>query len=199
MKVALGFKAHSGWAAMVAVGDRPEGTVVDRRRIALVGENATWAKAPYHAAEEMAPKRAAELVEKARREAERVSVREMRRALDTLEGQGHAVVACAILMPNPMPPWSVEEIRAVHIRMHQAEGILFPEALAKAAESCGLRFVPVNEKSLDAADEARLNALAKMLGPPWGKDQKNAARAAMIALRHRVVRAKPAAVAADPR
>ena len=54
-KVALGMKAHSGWAALVVLGTRSgELHVVDRRRMDLVenGE-ASWAKQPYHAAEHL--------------------------------------------------------------------------------------------------------------------------------------------------
>jgi hypothetical protein len=29
--------------------------------------------------------------------------------------------------------WSVDQILAVHVRMHQAEGVLFPDAIARAA------------------------------------------------------------------
>ena len=41
-------------------------------------------------------------------------------------------------MANPMPDWSVEEILAVHFRMHKAEGVLFRDALVEAANACGL-------------------------------------------------------------
>jgi hypothetical protein len=52
MRVALGMKAHSGWAVLVVVGGRGgETRVVDRRRVELVEEG--WAKQPYHAAEHL--------------------------------------------------------------------------------------------------------------------------------------------------
>jgi hypothetical protein len=34
------------------------------------------------------------------------------------------VTACAVLVANPMPDWSIEEILGVHFRMHKAEGVL---------------------------------------------------------------------------
>jgi hypothetical protein len=77
--------------------------------------------------------------------------------------------------------------------MHKAEGVLFREALAEAAEKCNTRVVRVHEKSLGAYPEKTLkmsvsdltntiSMLGKSVGPPWGKDQKEAATAAMIAL-----------------
>ena len=118
----------------------------------------------------------------------------MKLAVDRLSSEGHAVAACAVLMPNPMPAWNLEQIRAVHIRWHQAEGVLFPDAIARAAEACGVNLVEVPEKSLgQCVDDAmgaaasavtkRVDALARTLGPPWGKDQKTAALAAIVALR----------------
>lgn len=195
MKVAFGMKAHSGWAALVVLGS-PGGElrVVDRRRIELVAENdASWAKQPYHAAEDLNAADARVLVRRAVEAARRNSLREMRLALKRARTAGHEVAACAVLMGQPMPDWTVEEILAVHFRMHKAEGVLFRNVLARAAASCGLRFVRVPEKELTKYAEQALAtstdrlqktiaSLGKIAGPPWGKDQKEAALAAMIAL-----------------
>ena len=56
-----------------------------------------------------------------------------------------------------MPNWSVAEILAVHFRMHKAEGVLFRDALARAAGACGVRFVRVPEKQLDEYAERALS------------------------------------------
>jgi hypothetical protein len=87
----------------------------------------------------------------------------------------------------------VEEILAVHVRMHKAEGVLFRDALVRAADACGLRLVSIPEKLMtEQAERAlatsasalmkRMAALGKLAGPPWGRDQKDAALAAIIAL-----------------
>ena len=86
-----------------------------------------------------------------------------------------------------------EEILAVHFRMHKAEGALFRDALARAIGACGLRLVAIPEKTL--ADHAvkvlgipeiglrkMIATLGRSIGPPWGKDQKDAALAALVAL-----------------
>jgi hypothetical protein len=192
MKVAFGIKAHSGWAALVVLGT-PGGElqVVDRRRMELVEKGeASWAKQPYHAAEGLDAGPARELVARGLAAARRAALREMRAAVKRARLAGHEVAACAVLMGEPMPDWTVHEILAVHFRMHKAEGVLFRDALARAAGACGLSFLAIPEKQLDERALAapasslrkRIASLGKSVGPPWGKDQKDASLAAMIAL-----------------
>ncbi len=194
MKVAFGVKAHSGWAVLVALGTGSgEHQVVDRRRMELVEKGSEWAKQPYHAAEPLKPGEARDLVRRGVEMARRVAVREMRAAVEGARESGHEAAACAVLMADPMPDWSVDEILAVHFRMHKAEGVLFRDALARAATASGLRLVGIPEKQLEEQAERvlatplstlrkRLASLGKSVGPPWGKDQKDASLAAMIAL-----------------
>jgi len=195
MKVALGLKAHSGWAALVALGERNgELEVAERSRIELVQPGEAWAKAPYHAAEGLEPEEARDLVKRGIDAARRIAARELRAAVARLGRADHQVVACAVLVGAGMPDWSVDEIRAVHFRMHKAEGELFRDALVRAAGPCELALARVPEKQLDAhaakafgvpaaALRTRLAALGLAVGAPWGKDQKDAALAAWIALR----------------
>ena len=198
MKVAFGMKAHSGWAALVVLGTSSgELQVVDRSRLELVEkEEASWAKQPYHAAENLKADAARDLVERGIAAARRLAIREMRTALKHAREAGHEVAACVVLVGDPMPDWTVDQILAVHFRMHKAEGVLFRDALAEAAESCGLKLLQVLEKQLDEEAERILKtsvnslrntiaSLGKSVGPPWGKDQKDAALAAMIALHGR--------------
>ena len=192
MKVAFGLKAHSGWAALVVLGkEAGRYVVIDRRRIELVEER--WAKQPYHAAEGCKPDIARDLVKRGIDSANRIALRELRSAVKLEEKRGNKVVGCGVLITAPMPGWTVDEILAVHFRMHKAEGVLFRDALAVAAEKCKIAVVRVQEKSL--SDEAEKNLkmtsvdltstiamLGKSVGAPWAKDQKEAAAAAMIAL-----------------
>jgi hypothetical protein len=191
MKVAFGMKAHSGWAALVVVGKRDgDFVVVDRRRIELVEDE--WAKQPYHAAEDLKPDAARDVVKRGIKAAHRVAVREMRAAVKRERERENEVTACAVLLANPMPNWSVEEILAVHFRMHKAEGVLFRDALVRATKACALRLVEIPEKLLMKHAERALGTplsglvkeiatIGKSVGPPWGKDQKDAALAALVA------------------
>jgi hypothetical protein len=196
MKVALGLKAHSGWAVLVAIGKAGnEHVVVDRRRIELVRkEDTRWAKQPYHAAEDLDAKEAQVLIKQATKAAHRAAEQEIRAAVKRLRNGKHEIAVCAVLTPSAMPEWSVVQILAVHFRMHKAEGVLFPEALSRAAEKCGLDVVAVPEKTLAEfilkvmkQPLPELNSeivrLGKTVGAPWGKDQKNAALAAIAVLK----------------
>jgi hypothetical protein len=192
MKVALGMKSHSGWAALVVVGRRDaEFMVVDRRRVELAEE--VWAKQPYHAAGHLEGRAARELVARGMEAARRITCRTLSETVKRQQERNNDVVACAVLVGDPMPNWSIEEILAVHIRMHKAEGVLFRDALVGAAETCGLSLDAIPEKLLiEYARKALarsasglmqiLSTLGKSVGPPWGKDQKDAALAAMIVL-----------------
>jgi len=195
MRVALGFKSHSGWAALVVVGvSRDDLEVIDRRRIELIDDGEVWAKQPYHAAEDLPPDEARAVVKRGIESAHRIAIVQMRSAVELIQNRKHEIAACAVFVPSPMPAWSTEDILAVHFRMHKAEGVLFPDAICRAAEACNLRLVAVPEKQLAERSEATFGvpfdrsmetiaALGKTVGPPWGKDQKIAALAAIIALR----------------
>ena len=192
MKIAFGFKAHSGWAALVVVGvNNGSIEIRDRRRIELAKEE--WAKQPYHAAEELKPSEARKVVQRGIRDAHKYALREMQAAVKRYGVDDQYVTACGVLVGSDMPDWSVDEILAVHFRMHKAEGVLFREALVEAAASCGLRIARVPEKNLLEYGQRVLKksqdrlvkeiaTIGKEAGAPWGKDQKEAALAAMIAL-----------------
>jgi hypothetical protein len=195
MRVAFGLKAHSGWAALVVVGLRgSEFHIIDRRRIELIEEaDAPLAKQPYHRAEGLHGNAAINVVARGVEAARRSAVREMRAALSRSRELGHEIVACAVLVADPMPDWSTDEILAVHFRMHKAEGVLFPDALVQGARACGLNVVVIPEKRLTEHAERsfarplsrlmkEIETLGKSVGTPWGKDQKSAALAAMIGL-----------------
>jgi hypothetical protein len=155
MRVAFGMRAHSGWAALVVLGRRADAFVIVDRQRMALVDD-EWAKAPYHAA--------------VKRE----------------QGRGNDVTACGVPVSTPLPGWSTDEILAVHFRMHKAEGVLFRDVLVHAAGECGIAPVPIPENVLaEHADRSTIAALGKSAGPPWGKDQKDAALAAAIALRTR--------------
>jgi hypothetical protein len=191
MKVVFGLKAHSGWAALVVIGRQGgEFVVVDRRRLELVEHE--WAKQPYHAAERLEAKEARELVKRGIEAARKIARRELKAAVKRDKDRGNEVAACAVLVGNPMPDWSVDQILAVHFRLHQAEGVLFRDVLIEAAKACELKLITLPEKTLvqeaekllrsPSSDLARRVAtMGKSAGPPWGKDQKDATLAALVA------------------
>jgi len=161
---------------------------------------------PHHAAEGLEPEAAREVVARGIASAHRLAAEAMRSARARCSAASHDVCGCAVLVGRGMPRFSVDEILAVHFRMHQAEGELFRDALIAGAAQCGLALTTLPDKSaLDAAAralaltrprlDAQLVALGKRVGAPWGKDQKEAAAAALVAL---AVAPKPAGRARTP-
>ena len=188
-RVALGLKARTGRAIAVAIGGEPP-RVIDRAQMRLLPEGAF---APYHVAEALAPGARQASVDRDVAVAHRLAEQGIRDAIGRLREAGHEVCACGVLAGAGMPDWTTDEIVAVHVRMHQAEGKLFRDVLVAGARACGLAPVALREKfAIDAAAsslgiardevEGRLATLGKSAGAPWGKDQKEAALAALAAL-----------------
>lgn len=192
MNVAIGFKSHSGWAAAVTLGVADgHFRVLDRRRIELVDEGQEWAKQPYHAADGRPREEARRLIKQGRDAANRRAEKRIKEIAARCRRSDENIVGCGIVVPEPMPAWTADEILAVHIRMHKAEGLLFPTALLHAAESQRLNVSAFPEKQIAelAAHQIgepgveELLGSGKSIGPPWGKDQKLAALAAAIAFK----------------
>ena len=195
MRVAFGLKARTGRAILVALGgDLDEPLFVQRSQLQLLPDGAS---APYHAAEELATAATREKSVRASIDAaHRLAETGIRDAARRLTKAGHEICGCAVLVGPGMPKWSTEEIIAVHVRLHQAEGVLFRDVLVAGSRACGIEPVTLREKSAldDAAKmlgltRARLDshvaALGKSAGAPWGKDQTEAAAAALVALAQR--------------
>lgn len=190
MRVAFGLKARTGRAILVAVGSNAGAMeVVERVQLPLLPEGAF---APYHAAEGLEPANARASVKRDIDDANRLAAGGIRDAANRIAKAGHQVCGCAVLVGPGLPDWTTEQIIAVHVRMHQAEGELFRDVLVAGARACDLPLTTLPEKSaLDSAAqqlgvtraqlEARLAALGKSAGPPWAKDQKEAAAAALVA------------------
>jgi hypothetical protein len=196
--VALGFRAHSGWAALVAVAGSPrparppiEPLVIDRRRIELA--RAGVPVQPYHAAAELELRQAAELIARCAQEACELAREALLGRVAQLRQKGYDVVGCGVLLSSGGSASTLESTLASHALIHTAEGELFRNAIVQASESCSLPVTRVKERELHARaamefglrpDELprRLNELGRTLGPPWRQDQKYAALVAWLAL-----------------
>jgi hypothetical protein len=189
---ALGLKAHSGWAALVALaGPRESPAVADRRRVALAGPGIP--KQPYHAAEKLGLEKAKELIRRCVRGSRRLARKAFRETIADVRRQGHVVIACGQLLASGRPLPGLAAVLASHALIHTADGEHFRDAIAHAAAQEQLRLESVREKEIWARASAefeipvaelerRINAMGKAIGPPWAEDQKLAALAAWIAL-----------------
>ena len=181
---ALGFRAHSGWAAMVAVsGPAPAPVVLDRCRVPLIEPGAPGAAQPYHFAAEMALKDAQRHLDRCAQTAREMACAALQTAVADLAKRGHRITGCAILLGSGRPAGDLAATLASHPAIHTAEGVFFRDALKAAAESCRLKVAGVTEKGLAAHDLYNRTAdLGKLIGPPWTQDQKLAALAAWLLL-----------------
>jgi hypothetical protein len=191
-KAAIGFRAHTGWAAAVAlIGPPAAPRVVDRRRIDLLSTGVPWEC--YHAAARMPVAKAEAMIENARATATdlaRVALGSMQAELATMRGDLSAI---GVVLSKARPLLSLDEALSSHAMKHAAEGQLYRQALIDAASDLGVRVIAMPERELaDAAAttldvaardvRGRVEALGRELGPPWTLDQKSAALVAWLAL-----------------
>src|SRR6185369_11866880 len=111
MRVALGLKARTGRAILVAVGGSQQMHVLQRTELKLLPAGDF---APYHAAEGLPSAAAQQRVERSIAAAHRLAEEGIRRAAEALAGAGHDICGCGVLIGPGMPAWSTDEILAVH-------------------------------------------------------------------------------------
>jgi hypothetical protein len=183
MLAALGFRAHSGWAALVAVAgtiDAPR--ILERRRIIIADPEMPGSKQPYHAAAGMPVPKAEALVRTAINSSRALASEAISVAIKALRSRGHEVVACGVILGSAktLPP--LEKILSAHPLLHTAEGEMFRDVLVWAAKELCLPVTGVREKSIDPAALKSIDSLGKLIGPPWTQDQKYATIVAFKAL-----------------
>ena len=183
--MAIGLRAHSGWAAAVALeetGDLP--AVIGRRRIELADAAIPGAKQPYHAAEPLPFAEAEEFLNRSvasSRQMAREGLASLVRELGPCELAG-----CGVLLGSGRALPALANVLASHALIHAAEGEMYRDVLVHSAGQIGLRVTGIREKEiLERASPlaARLTELGKAIGPPWTQDQKLATLAAWIALK----------------
>jgi len=193
---ALGFRAHSGWTALVAIllqNGSPH--VLLRARPHLVDTFTFEFRQPYHTAEKRPPADSDDIISRARAEAEALACQAILSAQMSLQQQGYELKSCGLLLASGKPLPDLRRILASHALIHTADGELFREALLHAAARCGLEVFTVKESDLyDRASRTlgleknevvrRLVLIGQGLGPPWTQDEKLSALVAWLSLVH---------------
>ena len=186
-KAALGFRAHSGWTALVAVaGPADYPAVVDRRRITLADPQIPGSKQPYHAAEGWPLSKATEYLDRCASRTRDLAQQALREIVGGLQSKGHDIVGCGILTASGRPLTTLAATLASHALIHTAEGEFYRSVLIEACEWCGLPVTRVSERELfdRAAKDLRtpaeklrnrLTELGRTIGPPWTQDEKYSA------------------------
>jgi len=191
--VALGLRAHSGWAVLVALGGTSAApVVVDRRRLAL--SDGSFPRQPYHAAENLSAAKAQALVSRSLETAQRLAHEALLSAVKDRRAAGQEIAGAGLLLGSGRPlPTELAAILQSHPLIHTAEGVMYREALRLGCERVGVAVQGLREREVDAtackrfelsplALRARVTALGKPLGPPWSQDEKLASLAAWLVL-----------------
>jgi hypothetical protein len=191
---AIGFRVHSGWAALVAVtGPLKTLNVIDRRHLTLAAPSIKGSVQPYHAAEPMPFADAEWLIQRCIDSSRTLAFLELRKALDDLHRKGYRATACGLLLASGRPLPDLAATLASHALIHTAEGELFREAVTHATERCEIPILKLKERELldhaaarfgisAAALPHRLTEIGRTLGTPWRQDEKYGALAAALAL-----------------
>lgn len=177
----IGVSDHGGWAVLVTV--TRDGTLLDRRRVELVGEGLP--KIPHHSEGQGLPlDEAVELVERVRVSAERHAVL----ALDAVTTAVPHILGVALRKCPQLPPTIAERIKDYRAQ-NVADWVMYRKALASAAEARGWPVHWYDSKGvLGAAGQAlRVENLddhflrvRRAIGPPWNNDHKLAMAAAIV-------------------
>jgi hypothetical protein len=193
-RAAIGFRVHSGWAAMVAVSlENGVPVVVRRRKLLLVKTFSYTFRQPYHTAEKMPLGDAAEFVRGVAKESQELALAGIRTLQNELETVDYKLRGCAVLLASGRKLPEFEKILASHALIHTADGELFRESIRHSCARAKLPLAAIKERDLLAATAKCLNkrpefltrhvtALGKALGPPWTQDEKLATLAAWLTL-----------------
>jgi hypothetical protein len=191
---ALGFRAHSGWAAAVALVGAPRSPeVIDRRRITLVEPGSPGGVQPYHAARAMNLPKAEEFIKGVISIIDRSASLSVRSFADVINARGYTTACCGIVLASGRALPSLESTLRSHAMVHTAEGELYRSAIAKAAKDLNLRCVRAPERDLykfaakqlhipEPKLKIRITEMGRSQGSPWSADEKCATLVAWLAL-----------------
>jgi hypothetical protein len=193
-RATIGLRAHSGWAALVAVaGPLSSPEVLARRRIEIADPGIRGSKQPFHAAEPLEFPDAEKFLERCSASTQRLAREALQAAMDGLRDKRCDVAGCGIILGSGRTLPALQAILASHALIHTAEGEFYRNALVEASEHCGIPVLGVKEKELYQRGasqlripvselERRVAELGKPMGAPWTQDQKYAALVAWMAL-----------------
>jgi len=191
---AVGFRVHSGWAALVAVSlEKGEPVVLCRERPHLVKIFNYSYRQPYHTAEKMPLGEARAFISQVRNEARSLTYGALRGMQARVQEAGYKLSQSALLLASGRELPELEKILASHALIHTADGELFREAILYGSEKCGFGVLAVKERELlghaakvlrrkEAALLRQVTELGKPMGSPWTQDEKYATLAAWLAL-----------------
>jgi hypothetical protein len=193
-RAALGFRMHSGWGVLVAVaGDADSLEIVDRRRIVVTDPKMAGATQPYHHAANLKIQEREKHIANCAAVSEHLAVAAIEHVIHELDLREYRIVGSAVLLASgrALPP--LAKILAAHPLIHTAEGEFFRTAVRNACARLKISVHAIRERELEERMQAafeksasrmqrQLETAGRSIGPPWTKDHKTAACAALITL-----------------
>jgi hypothetical protein len=195
--VALGVRAHSGWAAYVVLGGAVAAPEIRMRGIIqLCDPSIEGSKQPFHHAEPMSFGAAEKFIGRCKESSQRLA----ERAFNQIISANGDLSGCCVLTASGRPLPGLREILASHALIHAAEGEFYRDVVDAAAarreiptERLRERDIAVSADRLPGNERTRndrLTSFGKQVGAPWRQDEKLAALAAWFALAMRPSRAR---------
>jgi hypothetical protein len=192
--VSLGVRTHSahgaepgGWATYVVLGGPTAAPSLRLRgRMQLCDPSIDGSEQPFHQAARMDLESAEAFIERCMTSSQDLAAR----ALEEIIGSHGALRGCCVLTGPARPPPPLRAILASHGLQHAAERAFYRDAVRDAAVRTGIAAELVVEKDLptlalpgtEASRRETLSAYGKLVGSPWGQDEKFAATAAWYGL-----------------
>jgi hypothetical protein len=183
--IGLGWRVHSWEAVVVALsGPAASPIIVHRAQVTLLDDESL--REPHHAAAALPLDEAPALIRSVERAATAAAVETIRGFVSSLG----SVAAVGVVGGNRKLP-ELPRILAKHALLHAADRALYEQAIIEGATRAGLPVTTIPATGslfadashvLGVALEPSLAALGKSIGPPWQKDHKEAAAAALVAL-----------------
>jgi hypothetical protein len=193
-RAAFGVQMHSGWGVLVAVsGDANSVEILNRRRIVTADAAMPGAIQPYHFAANLTfPEQEKHLAHCAEASS-RLAAKALAEVAKELDERRYRIVGAAVLLASGrrLPP--LAKILAAHPLIHTAEGEFFRHAASEACADLHIPVTAIRLRELDAQAKAAFGSAASQvednvaklgssIGPPWTKDHKTAALAALLVL-----------------
>jgi hypothetical protein len=191
VQVAVGLATHSGWAIAVVAGLVEDHLRVhDRRRVELVSRDLP--RQAYHAAANLHGDEGRELVAAVDRSIAEHALDALLAIQKSLSERSSLAAVGLVGLARQIP--DLTDVLASHALMHASEGEQYRRGLDKAAGQLGLpvRRTAADRLFVDIAEVVGWSSarvvdeyvqVRAAIGPPWQKDHKDAAAAALIALR----------------
>lgn len=133
---------------------------------------------PFHDAEGMPLDQAEALIAAAFDAAIDRAARDLAPIVARFEGADHELEGAVVVMKVYRLPTTLDAILRSHTSCHAAEGQMTGDALVAACDQLGIAVTVTPDLDIDA----RVELVGKLLGPPWRKEQKIAATAALRVL-----------------